>query len=127
MEAALESEYDVFFADMSKQISLMIMDDDERDESLIAHHPSLNPRVFAQSIYPERSCSKGTGVFIPHSSFPRRRNTYNKQGKLNNKFHPRPSFDHKSKELSHVACNNNNINNYNNNNNNKNNNNNNNM
>lgn len=45
MEAALELEDDVFFKDLSKQISLLIMDDDD-DEGSLSHCPSLNLQVY---------------------------------------------------------------------------------
>ncbi|KAI3459356.1 hypothetical protein Pfo_016019 [Paulownia fortunei] len=115
MEANLELEYDVFFADLSKQISLLIMDDDE--DSLIAHCPSVNLQAFNQAIHPaatqasflsydQQTCSKreskGTGVFIPRSSHPRRKNT--KQGRFTA---PGNNFqrlsDHKSRGLPHMA------------------------
>ncbi|KAL3505871.1 hypothetical protein ACH5RR_031253 [Cinchona calisaya] len=91
---AMELEDDVFFADLSKRISLLIMDD---DEDLVTHSPSVSLQAFSQSIihpapqtpyvYDQQTCSrrsesKGTGVFIPRSSQPRRKNgqgryTYN--------------------------------------------------
>lgn len=43
MEAALELEDDVFFKDLSKQISLLIMDD---DEDSLSHCPSVNLQVY---------------------------------------------------------------------------------
>ncbi|KAL0368002.1 UNVERIFIED_CONTAM: hypothetical protein Scaly_1019100 [Sesamum calycinum] len=86
MEGGLEFEDDVFFAHLSKQISLLIMDDEEED-LLIAN------RALAQAVHPEVQASfpsydqqifckwesKGTGVFIPRSSHPRRKST--KQGR----------------------------------------------
>ncbi|CAA0812261.1 Unknown protein [Striga hermonthica] len=89
MEAALELEDDIFFKDLSKQISLLIMDDDDP----LAQHPSLNLQALTHSIHPARqerpfldyyhrqtnkNESKGTGVFIPRSSQFRRKNA--KQG-----------------------------------------------
>ena len=44
MEATLELEDDVFFKDLSKQISLLIMDDD--DDLSLSHSPPLNLQVF---------------------------------------------------------------------------------
>lgn len=41
MEMAMELEDDLFFADLSKQISLLIMDDDDEDPSVsfqVLHH-----------------------------------------------------------------------------------------
>ncbi|KAI3469531.1 hypothetical protein Pfo_026194 [Paulownia fortunei] len=113
MEAALELEDDVFFKDLSKQISLLIMDD---DEDPLAHCPSVNLQAFTQAIHPARQASflnydqqtsrresKGTGVFIPRSSsHPRRKNV--KQGRVaasGNKFQ-RPN-DHNSRGLPYMA------------------------
>ncbi|XP_009789660.1 uncharacterized protein [Nicotiana sylvestris] len=85
----MEVEDDLFFANLSKQISLLIMDDDERDPS--THSSSVILQAFPQQMDPTRkapyiygqSCkreSKGTGVFIPCSSYPRRNNNY-RQGR----------------------------------------------
>ncbi|KAL2244072.1 uncharacterized protein LOC105156970 [Sesamum indicum] len=87
MEGGLEFDDDVFFAHLSKQISLLIMDDDDDEDLLIAN------RALTQAVHPEvqasfpsydqqKFCkieSKGTGVFIPRSSHPRRKST--KQGR----------------------------------------------
>nr|XP_027121254.1 uncharacterized protein LOC113738215 [Coffea arabica] len=90
MEAiAVELDDDVFFADISKRISLLIMDD---EEDLLAHSPAVSLQAFSQSIHqtPQapfgyeqaiRRESKGTGVFIPRSSQPRRKN---RQGRHSN-------------------------------------------
>lgn len=43
MEVAMEVEDDLFFADLSKQISLLIMDDDEEDP--VANCPSVSLQV----------------------------------------------------------------------------------
>ncbi|CAA3001323.1 uncharacterized protein LOC111397648 [Olea europaea var. sylvestris] len=73
MAAVLEVEDDVFFADLSHQISLLLMDDDE--ESL-SHCSSVNSQASTQAIasatqtsydQTSRRGSKGTGVFIPRS------------------------------------------------------------
>ncbi|KAL7105168.1 hypothetical protein ACP275_07G028000 [Erythranthe tilingii] len=104
MEAGLELDDDVFFKDLSKQISLLIMDDDEPADSLV-HRPSLNLQGYNnQGINPARQASlfvnydnhnhnhnqtskrdqsKGTGVFIPRSSSNPRRKNVNKQGRFN--------------------------------------------
>lgn len=42
MEVAMELDDDVFFADLSKQISLLIMDD---DEDIATHCPSVSLQV----------------------------------------------------------------------------------
>lgn len=44
MEVAVEIEDDVFFADLSKQINLLIMDDDD-EEDLVTHSPSVSFQV----------------------------------------------------------------------------------
>ncbi|KAK8959634.1 hypothetical protein KSP40_PGU017664 [Platanthera guangdongensis] len=79
---------DVFFADLSKQIALLITEDDEDDvqrmkfpqqylpvpvQGYYAHFPQImTPPFYAY----EHTCireSRGTGVFIPKSSPPRRK------------------------------------------------------
>ncbi|GER44725.1 glutamate receptor ionotropic [Striga asiatica] len=120
MEAALELDDDIFFKDLSKQISLLIMDDDDP----LAQHPSVNLQALAQSIHPARqeppfidyyhqqmnkNESKGTGVFIPRSSQFRRKNA--KQGKRfitaasGNK--SQMPFDHNSRGISSISYSNN--------------------
>ena len=47
MEVAMEVEDDSFFADLSKQISLLIMDDDEEDPA--ANCPSVSLQVLSSS------------------------------------------------------------------------------
>ncbi|CAI9778900.1 unnamed protein product [Fraxinus pennsylvanica] len=90
MEATVEVEDDVFFADLSKQISLLIMDDDE--DSLHDNFPSVN-QAFTQAIHPatqmpvlhQKTCTKerkGTGVFIPRSSHPGRKNRQERHTKF---------------------------------------------
>ncbi|CAI9762165.1 unnamed protein product [Fraxinus pennsylvanica] len=112
MEAAVEVEDDVFFADLSKRISLLIMDDDE--DSLPDNCPSVTLQAFTQAIHPttqmqilhQQTCareSKGTGVFIPRSSHPRRKD---RQGR-HAKFH---RHSDNSRGLRLVAYNNNNTN-----------------
>ncbi|KAL8171343.1 hypothetical protein V2J09_023147 [Rumex salicifolius] len=81
-------EDDVFFADLNRQISLLIMDDDDDDQAL--HTPSVSLQAFPHQrisqhpihpafFHPEmlRREIKGTGVFIPRSSQPRRKNRQN--------------------------------------------------
>ncbi|KAL8162667.1 hypothetical protein V2J09_014156 [Rumex salicifolius] len=80
MEVAMED--DLFFADLNRQISLLIMDDEE-DPAL--HCPNVSLQAFPQAIQHQNSPAffnpddfrreiKGTGVFIPRSSQPRRKN-----------------------------------------------------
>ncbi|GLU08833.1 hypothetical protein SLE2022_257180 [Rubroshorea leprosula] len=84
MDVGVELEDDLFFADLSKQISLLIMDDDDEDPR--TRCPSVSFQGFSRGDYPitaqspflyEQSCrgdqSKGTGVFIPRSSLGRRK------------------------------------------------------
>lgn len=92
MEVAMEVEDDLFFADLSKQISLLIMDDEEVDP--LANCPSVSlqalsrannthPQAAQSPFLHEQTCkreSKGTGVFIPQFSQPRR--TKNRQGRF---------------------------------------------
>lgn len=88
----MELEDDLFFADLNKQISLLIMDEDEQEGPLacsppeplqafsgaIIHHPPpLSVIVYEQGV---RRTSKGTGVFIPQSIQPRRRHRRGRSG-----------------------------------------------
>ncbi|XAR57231.1 hypothetical protein NMG60_11025292 [Bertholletia excelsa] len=84
----MEVEDDVFFADLNKQISLLIMDD---DEDPVAHCPTVSFQALSRAIHPaaqppfthQHACrreSKGTGVFIPQLSHQRRKS---RQGKFN--------------------------------------------
>ncbi|XP_043687301.1 uncharacterized protein LOC122638519 [Telopea speciosissima] len=109
MEVTMELEDDVFFADLSKQISLLIMDDDEEDRttrcppvSLQAFTHTYHPSVLSPLLY-EPSCgreSKGTGVFIPRSSLPRRKNRQGRYTSFNSKSCKQTD---KSKGASHVT------------------------
>ncbi|KAJ7954934.1 DNA polymerase epsilon subunit B like [Quillaja saponaria] len=82
MEVAMEVEDDLFFADLSKQISLLIMEEDEEDP--VSHCPAVSLQDFSRAIHPpaqsfflyqeaDRRESKGTGVFIPQTTQPRRK------------------------------------------------------
>ncbi|KAK7363717.1 hypothetical protein VNO77_05869 [Canavalia gladiata] len=81
MEVAVEPEDDLLFADLSKQISLLIMDEDEdRTASCSAHSlqsfsGAIHPPAESVFLYEQalRRQSKGTGVFIPQSTQPRRK------------------------------------------------------
>ncbi|KAK4778148.1 hypothetical protein SAY87_018335 [Trapa incisa] len=112
-------EDDSFFADLSKQISLLIAEEEDvvEKEPVIAPYwhyasslqgfdgsvynlaaPSLAP-IYHQ-INCRREISKGTGVFIPMSSQPRRKN---RQGKFNSSSRPhRQGSDHRQH---HHQCN----------------------
>ncbi|KAK4365923.1 hypothetical protein RND71_013803 [Anisodus tanguticus] len=89
----LEVENDLFFAELSKRISLLIMDDDEEHSS--THCSSAPLQIFSQQVDPAtrtpylygQSCKreiKGTGVFIPRSSHPRRKNRQGRPFSSNN-------------------------------------------
>ncbi|KAI5572675.1 hypothetical protein BDE02_10G028500 [Populus trichocarpa] len=83
MDLAMELEDDLFLADLIKQISLLIMDDDN-DEDPVAICPSVSlqsgnniqitaPSQFMYEQNCRRESCKGTGVSIPKSSQPRRK------------------------------------------------------
>ncbi|KAI3814836.1 hypothetical protein L1987_14482 [Smallanthus sonchifolius] len=91
-------EDDLFFADLSKRISLLIMDDDD-DQAPTLHYPPVSVQVLSQTIHPihnqipasfhdqnGRREIKGTGVFIPRSSTnPRRRKKQSRSKSSNNR------------------------------------------
>ncbi|XVF61762.1 hypothetical protein PTKIN_Ptkin08bG0156600 [Pterospermum kingtungense] len=105
MEVAVELEDDLFFADLSKQISLLIMDDEDDGEEPVATCPSVSFQfqTFSGANYPiggpcpssaylqdqicrrEISSSKGTGVFIPRSSQPRRKHRQGRNSSFSSK------------------------------------------
>ncbi|XP_059632554.1 uncharacterized protein LOC132275159 [Cornus florida] len=110
----MEVEDDVFFADISKQISLLIMDD---EEDKVAHCPSVTLQAFSRTVHPStqspypnsqstcRGESKGTGVFIPRSSPPSRKNRHGRFSTTSsNTKYQRQQPD---KGLPHVSYNNN--------------------
>lgn len=81
MEVAVELEDDLFFADLSKEISLLIMDEDEdplascpphslQGFSGAIHHPPQFAFLYEHALRRE---SKGTGVFIPQAAQPGRK------------------------------------------------------
>ncbi|CAJ2658411.1 unnamed protein product [Trifolium pratense] len=89
MEVAMELEDDLFFANLSKEIALLIMDEDE--DPLVSQPPN-SLQAYSRAIHPPpqfdyfyeqaliRRESKGTGVFIPQATQPRRRH---KKGRSN--------------------------------------------
>lgn len=110
---AKEVEDDVFFADLSKQIARLIMDDDE--EEFPVRYPSLPVQGFPympQTIMPPpygydfsyRRESKGTGVFIPRSTPPRRKNKSGRSIPSNTNSHKHP--DRAGVAVSNVTTNN---------------------
>ncbi|OWM69843.1 lateral signaling target protein 2 homolog [Punica granatum] len=104
MEVAMEMEDDLFFADLSKQINLLIMEEDDGvEEEPVApywqHSSSLQGFSRAANVplapslasaYEQINCrreiSKGTGVFIPKCSQPRGKN---RQGRFGSSAAPR--------------------------------------
>ncbi|CAN0856594.1 hypothetical protein LINGRAHAP2_LOCUS6531, partial [Linum grandiflorum] len=106
----MEFEDDLFFADLSKQISLLIMDDDEEDPVSVSS--SVSFQAYSISNYPtavqspfmyEQSCrreSKGTGVFIPQSSLPRRKQ---RQGRYSNPKGQRKQDNNTTRMVSQVS------------------------
>ncbi|KAF5787813.1 hypothetical protein HanRHA438_Chr10g0470161 [Helianthus annuus] len=98
-------EDDVFFADLSKRISLLIMDDDE-DPTL--HCPPVSFQVISQTIHPiqnqiptfhnqnGRREIKGTGVFIPQSSTNPRRSKQSRSKSSNTRVQTQRHVDHTS-------------------------------
>ncbi|XP_020228763.1 uncharacterized protein LOC109809778 isoform X1 [Cajanus cajan] len=78
----MELDDDLFFADLSKQISLLIMDEDDDPLASCTSHSlqtfcgSIQPPPQSGFLYDDtlrRQISKGTGVFIPQSTQPRRK------------------------------------------------------
>ncbi|GAV84596.1 hypothetical protein CFOL_v3_28040 [Cephalotus follicularis] len=108
----MEVEDDVFFADLSKRISLLIMDD---DEDPVSRCPSVSFQNFSRENYPsnpspylyEETCkreSKGTGVFIPKSSQPRRKRRQGRFSSFNSSKSHR-KHDNNTGMISQVSCN----------------------
>uniref|UniRef100_A0A7N0V3Q7 Uncharacterized protein n=1 Tax=Kalanchoe fedtschenkoi TaxID=63787 RepID=A0A7N0V3Q7_KALFE len=88
MAVALDMDDDLFFADLSRQISLLVNDDDQ-GPPLSFHHHSLAFQAFSTTMQsnarrpPLFPCqqsawktveSRGTGVFIPKSTNWRKKN-----------------------------------------------------
>ncbi|KAM2888859.1 hypothetical protein FF1_012527 [Malus domestica] len=112
MEVAMEKlEDDLFFAELTKQISLLIMDD---EEDPIATYPSVSLQAFSCAIHPpahpvvlyEHSCrreTKGTGVFIPQSTHSRRKHRQGRFASYNPKSHGSSQADHNKRMVSQVS------------------------
>ncbi|PWA52986.1 hypothetical protein CTI12_AA449590 [Artemisia annua] len=111
-------EDDLFFADLSKRISLLIMDDDE-DPTL--HCPPVSFQVLSQTIHPihnqipsyheqngSRRESKGTGVFIPRSSNNPRRSKQSRSKSSNNKVQTQRHVDTSNGHFAHESYHNHN-------------------
>ncbi|XP_057430212.1 uncharacterized protein LOC130723253 [Lotus japonicus] len=90
----MELEDDLYFADLSKEIALLLMDE---HEDPLASYPADSLQVFPGAIqYPppqfaflyeqalRRDQSKGTGVFIPQATQPIRRKQ--RKGRYNNSY-----------------------------------------
>ncbi|XP_062150371.1 uncharacterized protein LOC133858939 [Alnus glutinosa] len=98
------AEDDLFFADLSKQISLLIMEDDDNnnDDRPVVNCPSVSLQDFSGAINPparlppvlyEQACrreSKGTGVFIPQLSQQRRKQRQGRFASYNTISHRQP-------------------------------------
>ncbi|KAI3948092.1 hypothetical protein MKX01_014691 [Papaver californicum] len=107
MEVAMEIEDDLFFADLSKEIALLIMDDDD-DHPVVGCPKSVSiqqvfshrPAVQSPLLYEQTREVKGTGVFIPRS-LPRRKNR--SQGRSYN--NPNPKSHKQQDRLRGVSSN----------------------
>ncbi|KAF6152150.1 hypothetical protein GIB67_005796 [Kingdonia uniflora] len=105
----MEVEDDVFYADISQRIALLIMDD---DEDPTVHCPPVSLQAFTRAtmqsphqLYDQafrRERSKGTGVFIPRSSLPRRKNRQGRSTSFNTKSNYRQP--ERSRVVSDVNC-----------------------
>ncbi|MQL73812.1 hypothetical protein Taro_006170 [Colocasia esculenta] len=87
MDVGLEVEDEVFFADLSKQIALLIMDDEDGQETFLLQSPSTSFQQWQASppssqpaawpmFFSQQACGGmvgGTGVFIPRTSVPRKK------------------------------------------------------
>ncbi|ONK55214.1 uncharacterized protein A4U43_UnF6350 [Asparagus officinalis] len=120
---AMEVEDDIFFADLSRQISLLIMDDDDegggglfQTQSPPPHFQGFHHMQQQQSMMPQSymyhyqmSCrreSKGTGVFIPRSSpYPRSKNKVTGKSNSANSLSQR-HLDDSAVTVSHATANN---------------------
>ncbi|KAL1211803.1 hypothetical protein V5N11_023793 [Cardamine amara subsp. amara] len=125
MEVAVELELDddVFFADISKQINLLITDEDEQIPISLSssvsfqglfrgnYQTSATPYMMyhEQMNYNLRE-SKGTGVFIPRCSQPRKKHNHphqKKQGRLGS-FIPKQQYPHHVHDNNSTTLNHNN-------------------
>ncbi|CAL9167301.1 unnamed protein product [Musa hybrid cultivar] len=111
---AVEVEDDVFFADLAKQIALLIMDD---EEEFPVHSPQLPvqelPCMPQIMIPPPQSYqvayrreSKGTGVFIPCSTAPRKKNRPRRSSPSPPDSNPHRQLGKSAAVVSHVTGNN---------------------
>ncbi|ESQ49439.1 hypothetical protein EUTSA_v10021691mg [Eutrema salsugineum] len=101
LEVAMELELDddVFFADISKQINLLITDEDEQNPISLSssvsfqglfrenYQTSATPyMMYHEQNYNLSRESKGTGVFIPRCSQPRRKHNHHPHHKKQGRF-----------------------------------------
>ncbi|RWR94746.1 hypothetical protein CKAN_02405500 [Cinnamomum micranthum f. kanehirae] len=105
----MEVEDDSFFADLTKRISLLIMDEDDNADNSPACYPSVSQQSLSHPMiqpfaYESTTCRrecKGTGVFIPRSSTPRRMTEPQRFASFNtDKFHRQP--DKSTREASNM-------------------------
>ncbi|AEE74339.1 unnamed protein product [Arabidopsis thaliana] len=126
MAMELELDDDVFFADISKQLNLLITDEDEQNPISLSssvsfqglfrgnYQTSATPYMMynEQINYNVIRESKGTGVFIPRSSQPRRKHNHHphqkKQGRFIGSFIPKQQFPHHGHDNNLTTLNNNN-------------------
>ncbi|KAJ0234201.1 hypothetical protein HA466_0277270 [Hirschfeldia incana] len=111
MEVAMDLELDddVFYADISKQINLLITDEDEQNpislsspvsfQGLFRENYQASPyMMYHEQNYNQVRESKGTGVFIPRCSQPRRRQHNHlhqkKQGRVSS-LTPKQQYPHR--------------------------------
>ncbi|WOL06765.1 hypothetical protein Cni_G15499 [Canna indica] len=107
---AVEIEDDVFFADLSKQIAMLIMDDEEnfpaqcplpvQEYPYMPHDPIMMLPPYLNEVAYRRE-SRGTGVFIPKSTTAPRRKNKSKRSTAMEK----NSQNQLQKPASHVANN----------------------
>ncbi|KAH7677045.1 hypothetical protein IHE45_07G056100 [Dioscorea alata] len=92
----MEVEDDVLFAELSRQLALLIMDDDEQFPvqpppplPFPGFHQVSQAVMMPSSLTYEASFmreSKGTGVFIPQCKYPRRKNRSGRPNSSNNSY-----------------------------------------
>ncbi|EOA31627.1 hypothetical protein CARUB_v10014825mg [Capsella rubella] len=127
MEVAMELELDddVFFADISKQLNLLITDEDEQNPISLSSSVSFQglfrgnyqtSGTTPYMMYNEQINynvnireSKGTGVFIPRSCQPRRKHNHphhqKKQGRLGT-FNHKQQYPHHGSNPTNIKNNN---------------------
>ncbi|KAK9725455.1 hypothetical protein RND81_05G144900 [Saponaria officinalis] len=114
MAIEVTMEDDIFFADLNRQISMLIDDDNDNDDVHVSRFASVSRQEYPRMVvHPQtiplqyemyranhaREISKGTGVFIPQSSVPRKR--YKQQ--LNNK-NKQFTNNSRGRSYGHTTC-----------------------